>query len=169
MKNNGRSTVAAAAEVAGEAAKWDAYMHVASKIHAAVTDNRVMNNMDAGTKAIHMRLEAWARWCKISPELREYPEVSMLGRVEEYGPEAVAAFMAGGATTPSTMPAEVEIVERAVTRLGDIDRKVLTKYYLTWAPAEALARACRMREREFLNVLRRARFRVRCYVEAVET
>lgn len=162
--------MAAAAIDIGERAKWDAYVHRAAQGSVAVTDKRVMNNMDAETKAIHLRLEAWARWSKSSPELREYPEVSMMGKMEEYGPEAMASFMSNGVRVPASMPEAIEAVERAVSRLGEIDRRALTKYYLEWQPVEALARSMRpkMKEREFLTVLRRARFRVRCYVEAME-
>jgi DNA-directed RNA polymerase specialized sigma24 family protein len=66
------------------------------------------------------------------------------------------------------MPEAVEITEQAVNRLGDIDRKVIKAYYLEWAPIEMLARKCRMREREFKNVLTRARFRCKVYVESLE-
>lgn len=161
----GENMAAVAIEV-GEQAKWSAYLNQAGKAIGAVTDRRVMNNMDPETKAIHLRLEAWARWSKSSPELREYPEVSMMGKMEEYGPEAMASFMSNGVRVPASMPEAIEVIERAVTKLGEIDRKVIDAYYLRWAPVAALAVKCRMREREFLNVLRRARFRVRCYVEA---
>lgn len=158
----GENMAAVAIEV-GEQAKWSAYLNQAGKAIGAVTDRRVMNNMDPETKAIHLRLEAWARWAKSNPELREYPEENWLYKWGKYGTDG-----ASQAGPPVTMPEAIEIIERAVTKLGEIDRKVIDAYYLRWAPVAALAVKCRMREREFLNVLRRARFRVRCYVEAIE-
>jgi hypothetical protein len=159
--------VAAVATEVHEGAKWAAYLNQAVKGLTAVTDRRVMNNMDVETKAVHLRLEAWARWSKTNPELREFPEVSLMKKMEEYGPEGVAAIMGRGPQASPTMPEAIEEIERAVSRLGEIDRKVLTAYYLTWQPVEALSRKLKMREREFMNVLRRSRFRVRCYVEAM--
>lgn len=155
--------MAAVAIEVSEAAKWDTYLGHAKRGLKAITDRRVMNNMDAETKAIHLRLEAWARWSKSNPELREYPEESWLHKWGKYGTDGAAQ-----AGPPVSMPEAIEMVERAVRKLGQIDHKVITAYYLGWSPVATLAAKCRMREREFLNVLRRARFRVRCYVEAVE-
>lgn len=126
-------------------------------------DRRAMNKMDPETKVIHVRLEVWARWAKANPELRAFPESTLLGKVVEFG---IAGAAQGGA--PVTMSDAVQITERAVNKLGEIDRKVIISYYMKWQPIESLARMCRMRTREFQNVLRRARFRVRCYVEAME-
>lgn len=126
-------------------------------------DRRAMNKMDPETKVIHVRLEVWARWAKSNPELRAFPESTLLGKVVEFG---IAGAAQGSA--PVTMSDAVQITERAVNKLGEIDRKVIIAYYMKWQPIESLARTCRMREREFQNVLRRARFRVRCYVEAME-
>lgn len=161
--NKGEHMAALAVEVS-EAAKWDQYLsHAAAAVKGATTDRRVMNNMDAGTKAIHLRLEAWARWSQANPELREYPEESWLHKWAKYGTDG-----ASQAGPPVSMPEAVGVIEAAIRKLGDIDRKVLTRYYLSWKPVDVLAVTCRMRKPEFLNVLRRARFRVRCYVEALE-
>lgn len=152
--------MAAAAIDMGEQAKWDAYLAQKQK----APDRRVMNSMDADTKLIHIRLEAWARWSKSNPELREYPPESWLFKWSKYGTEG-----ASQSGPPLSMPEAIEITERAINKLGEIDRTVLVRYYLSWQPLELLSRACKMREREFQNVLRRARFRVRCYVDAMET
>lgn len=158
------SEMAAAAIDVGEAAKWDAYINNATARLKGSIDRRVMNGMDPATKAIHLRLEAWSRWARSNPELREYPEESWLGKWAKYGTDGAAQ-----SGPPVTMPEAVEVVEGAIRRLGAIDRQVLVTYYLQWKPVEVLARKCHMRQPEYLNVLRRARFRVRCYVEAVES
>lgn len=153
--------MAAVAIEVGEQAKWDAYQQ---RVVQRTPDRRVMNSMDPETKLVHIRLEAWGRWCKSNPELRAFPEESWLHKWAKYGTDG--ATQSG---PPVVMPEAVEITERAVNKLGEIDRKVVKAYYLGWAPLEELARKVRMRPREFQNVLRRARFRVRCYVEAMES
>lgn len=114
---------------------------------------------------IHLRLEAWGEWSKNNPELREYPEISLMGKIEDYGPDGAVA---SGSHPSVSMPEPVEITERAVMRLGEIDRKVIKAYYLGWAPVELLARRCHMRVKEFENVLKRARWRVSGYVAGYE-
>lgn len=126
-------------------------------------DKRAMNHMDPETKMVHVRLEAWADW--VRTELpREFPSITVLGRVIEQG----ALGAAQGTAAPINMPEAVAITEKAVLRLGQIDQKVIRAYYFNWAPVEMLARRVHMRRREFENVLRRARWRVSGYINALE-
>jgi DNA-directed RNA polymerase specialized sigma24 family protein len=120
--------------------------------------------MDGETKLIHLRLEAWGEWSKSNPELRAFPEATLLHRVAECGPQGASQ----GSRPPVTMPEAVEVTELAINRLGEIDRKVVKAYYLDWAPVELLARRCHMRIKEFENVLKRARWRVGGYVSGYE-
>jgi hypothetical protein len=127
-------------------------------------DKRVMNNMDPDTKAVHLRLEAWGAWSRNS-QPREYPAATVLARVIEQGPMGAAH---SGQRLVDLMPQEVARTERAVLRLGQIDRKVVMAYYLDWAPVEMLAPRCRMRKREFENVLKRARWRISGFIAGME-
>ena len=128
---------------------------------------RAMNHMDPETKVVHARLEEWARWAKQSG-IAGYPRQSLTEKAATYGklgvpqeplykPEAV-------------MPDHVAAVDAAICRLGEIDRKALRLYYLEWQPAEVLARKMdrSMRWRQYLNVVRRARWRVGAYLEMLD-
>jgi hypothetical protein len=114
-----------------------------------------MNAMDQETKLIHMQCEVWGRWMKENG-LTAWPKTTTLGKLMEQG--ANGASQAGA--PPLEMPPLVQQIESKVIRLGVRDRQVFTMYYTEWQPVEALARRLRMRKAEFLNVLRRARWRM---------
>jgi DNA-directed RNA polymerase specialized sigma24 family protein len=118
-------------------------------------DNRVMNHMDPDTKAVHARLEAWGAWAR-DGEIRAWPVATMLARVIEQG----TAGAAQGGRPPVAMPDEIAAVDAAVCTLGDIDKQAVRLYYIKWAPIEVHARKLGMRERQFRNVMRRARWRL---------
>lgn len=133
------------------------------RIGAMPENPRAMNHMDPDTKAVHCRLEVWGRWAR-DAHLRAWPEVTLLGKVIEEGPHG--AFCAGQAVVQ--MPDAIAQVDAAVARLGEVDRRVVCKYYLEWAAPEVLARLLGMRVREFQSVLRRARWRIGGYLSAME-
>lgn len=117
---------------------------------AAVNDTR--------DELVNLRLEGWARWSKLDA-VRAWPRRTVLGRVIDQG---WAAGEAGGARE---MPEDVAQVDSAIAKLGAIDRKVLVTFYTEWEPVNVMARRCRMREQQFRNVLKRAKWRVRLYLE----
>ncbi len=129
---------------------------------AHVPDTRRINHMDSDTKAVHYELERWGRWAR-DAGIRAWPQVTLLGRIIEEGLHGARSTGA----PPVSMPSEVERVDKAVAHLGEVDRRVIRKYYLEWAPPEVMAKSLKMRRREFDNVLRRARYRVQGYIAAL--
>jgi hypothetical protein len=130
-------------------------------------DRRAMNHMDPDTKLVHARLEEWSRWAK-DTGIAGYPHQSITEKAAKYGKLGIPQESLH--KPEPTMPDHVARVDAAICRLGDVDRKALRLYYLSWDVAENLARRMdrSMRWRQFLNVVRRARWRVAGYLDAVE-
>jgi hypothetical protein len=61
----------------------------------------------------------------------------------------------------------VAAIDAAICKLGDIDRGVVRTYYLHWEPVSTMARRHHMRVLQFQRVLRRARWRIMGYLDAV--
>lgn len=129
----------------------------------AERDRRSINHMDPDTKAVHARLEGWARWAS-GEEVRAWPRLTLLGRVIEQG--ASGAGQSG--RPPISMPDHIAHVDAAVAKLGQIDKMVIRIYYGPPDAVEVMARKANMRVRQFQNVLRRARWRVSGYLDALE-
>jgi DNA-directed RNA polymerase specialized sigma24 family protein len=125
---------------------------------------RTMNRMDDETKLVHARLEQWGRWAR-NDGIRAWPPVTILGRVMEEGPHGSRAT----GKPPTALPDVIAHCDAAVSRLGPVDRRVIRKYYLEWAPIEAMAHSLHMREASFKAVLRRARWRISGYLSAIES
>ena len=126
-------------------------------------DARRMNRMDAQTKIVHARLERWGKWAR-DTGLRAWPEVTLLGRIIEEG--AHGAQSTGRA--PISMPDDIAIVDAAVCNLVDLDRRVVRKYYLEWAPPECMARQLRISVDVFQHTLKRGRWRVASFIDGAE-
>jgi hypothetical protein len=124
---------------------------------------RTMNRMDDDTKRVHVRLEQWGRWAR-NIGISAWPPITVLGRVMEEGPHGSLSI----GKPPTTMPEAVAHCDAAVAKLGDVDRRVIRKYYIEWAPIEVMAKDLRMRESNFRAVLRRARWRISGYLAAIE-
>lgn len=124
-------------------------------------DRRAMNHMDGETKAVHFRLEAWATWAK-DHVIRAWPATTPMGRAVEEGIHGAGQQ----GRPPISMPQHIEQVDKAVARLGDIDGRVIKRYYLHWEPREIMARHFGWRVKKFDNVLKRARWRVIGYLSA---
>lgn len=133
----------------------------------AVPDRRSMNHMDPDTKLVHARLEEWAKWAK-DMGIAGYPHQSVTEKAAKYGKLGIPQEPLH--KPEPMMPDHVARVDVAVCRLGDIDRKAIRLYYLSWDVAENLARRMdrSMRWRQYLNVVRRARWRVAAYLDAIE-
>jgi hypothetical protein len=125
-------------------------------------DGRTQNRMDPETRLVHTLLEEWGRW-SYDASLRALPAVTLLGRVIRYGPQG--AFSHG--KPPLEMPKAVAVIDGAIAKLCEIDRKVIGVYYTREEPLEACARRCHMRLRQFQNVLRRARWRIMIHIPAL--
>ena len=132
----------------------------------AERSRRSMNHMDPDTKLVHARLEEWARWAKDSG-IAGYPSQSLTEKAAKYGKLGIPQEPLHKAE--SMMPERVALVDAAICRLGDIDRKAVRLYYLTWEPVEVLARRMHvsgMRVLQFQRVLHRARWRIMGYLDA---
>ncbi|MDB6104066.1 MAG: hypothetical protein JWO52_4065 [Gammaproteobacteria bacterium] len=107
-------------------------------------------------------LEAWARWARSALSGLGWAPRTLLARVIEFG-----AFGAASRGGMASLEADelCELVERAVMRLKDIERKVIVTRYLFWQPIEVSARYCRMSTGRFRTVLSAARRSVGDYLE----
>lgn len=115
------------------------------------------------TRAVDARLQEWAKWYLGKINVGNLQ--CNLGRVIEYGP---AAGHQGVAHDPE-VPQHVATVEKAVTRLCQIDQRVIKSYYgRSGDPVEQLAARMRMSVNHFRKVLNRARWRVEGYIAAFE-
>lgn len=130
---------------------------------AVMRDLRLMNAMDDDTKRVHLRLEEWALTVG-DDTANAWPKVTLLGRLIEQGPNGASQ----SGRPPVAMSDAVAVVDAAVAKLGDIDRKVIKIYYLHWASIEAMAGLAGMRIPQFRNVLKRARWRLTGYMDAHE-
>ena len=89
-----------------------------------------------------------------------WPVWTLLARVMEQGFTGAAQKGAHVFEVDEAM----ELVERAVLRLSDIERRVITKHYLFWQPPEVSARYCGVSYAHFRVILNRARRSVRDYL-----
>ncbi len=105
-------------------------------------------------------LEAWARWGKSA--LPGWPPKTLLAKVIECGFTGAAQ----GAPLPE-MDEAVQAVERAVLRLTEAERRVLTKHYVAWEPGIASARELGITYDSFRQILKRARSRVADYLDGL--
>lgn len=130
-------------------------------------DPRSVNHMDPDMKVVHARLEEWAKWAR-NIGIAGYPAQSITEKAAKYGKLGIPQEPLHKPEV--MMPDRVAAVDAAICRLGNIDRKAIRLYYLSWAPASSLARQMdrSMRERQFLNVIRRARWRISGYLDAIE-
>lgn len=127
-------------------------------------NSRVMNHMDPDTKLVHARLEEWARWAK-DLGIAGYPKQSATEKAALYGKLGLPQEPLH--KPESMMPEHVAVIDAAICKLGDIDRGVVKTYYLNWTAVEVMARKHHMRVLQFQRVLRRARWRIMGYLDAV--
>jgi DNA-directed RNA polymerase specialized sigma24 family protein len=115
--------------------------------------------MSGETLAVNARLEEWAKW--YLGKVRIGHVACNLGPVIHYGVRGTRGV------DEQEVPPHVVAVERAVCKLGEIDRRVIFAFYDRHEQsAEDLARRAGMRVSQFRNVLRRARWRIGGYLDA---
>lgn len=140
--------------------------HIASEHSTARSKNspripvatlRINNEGCAEVDAI---LEAWARWGRSLLAGIGWPVWTLLARVMEQGFTGAAQKGAHVFEVDEAM----EMVEQAVLRLSEIERRVITKHYLFWQPPEVSARYCGVSYAHFRVILNRARRSVRDYL-----
>ena len=126
------------------------------------TDRRAVSHMNSETKEVHVRLEAWAPWAKDSG-IAGFPPQSLTEKAAKYGKLGIPQQSLN--KPEPMMPVDVAITDAAISRLGAIDQKVIRARYLYWESREISAKRCGMRQRQFDNVLKRARWRVGYYIK----
>jgi hypothetical protein len=136
---------------------------VAIDVEMMVRNPQSINAMDDDTKAVHYRLEQWGKWSK-DGEVRAWPSITPMGRMVEEGPHGAGQV----GKPPISMPEPIAEVDAAVARLGQIDQRVIKQYYRYWEPTEVMARRLGMRKRQFENVLRRSRWRILGFLDALQ-
>lgn len=122
-----------------------------------------MNHMDPETKLVHARLEEWAKWAKDSG-IAGYPKQSLTEKAAQYGKLGIP--QESNFRTEPMMPDHVAMVDAAICRLADLDRRVVKIYYMRWEAVSVMAWHLRMRERKFQHILQRARWRIMGYLDA---
>lgn len=130
---------------------------------AVMRDMRSMNAMDEDTKRIHLRLESWAAAVG-SDCINAWPKLTLLGRLIEQGPSGASQQ----GRPPVSMSHADSVVDAAVARLGDIDKRVIKSYYMHWESIEINAARLNMRVSQFRQVLKRARWRLSGYIDSKE-
>ena len=131
-----------------------------------VADRRHRPRLVGGAAEIDAALEAWARWARSALAGLGWPAMTLAARVIEF-----VVMGAASRSAPSAHPVEVdqlcELVERAVMRLKETERRVIVAHYLTWSPVEAAARRCHMSPGRFRTVLHAARRSVGDYLGGI--
>ena len=140
-------------------------MSVIAEVLVSERDRRSMNHMDPDTKAVHARLEEWAKWAK-DAGIAGYPRQSVTEKAAQYGKLGIP--QESNYRSEPMMPDHVALIDAAVSRLGEIDKGVIRTYYLKWESVNVMARRHKMRILQFQRVLRRARWRIMGYLDAVE-
>lgn len=114
-----------------------------------------------GLGEVDAALEAWARWGRSGLSGIGWPAWTLLARVIAQG--FTGAAQHGGRSFE--IDEAMEMVERAVLRLTEIERKAVCKHYLYSQSHEVSADYCRITYGHFRVVLNRARRRIRDYLE----
>jgi hypothetical protein len=136
---------------------------VMSEVEQDTSRRKAMNHMDPETKLVHARLEEWAKWAKDSG-IAGYPRQSLTEKAAQYGKLGIP--QESNYRSEPMMPDHVALIDAAICRLGDLDRRVIKAYYLRWQAVAVMAWNLRMRERKFQHILQRARWRIMGYLDA---
>ena len=121
--------------------------------------------LDGPMAEVDAALEAWARWAHSALAGLGWPPWTQIAKVIEYGVEGAAACAGIHAVEADEF---CELVERAVIRLKEIERRVILEHYFHWQPLNVCARRCHMSEGRFRTVLHRARRSVGDYLDGAK-
>lgn len=123
---------------------------------------RAMNNMDADTKAVHIRLDEWSVWVKRALTVLGYPS-------ESYYHKWAALKIAPNPGFEAEMPDRPANVDKAVAGLGELDKSVIWRYYCQFRPARIWHELRGIDSQStFDRVLKRARWRTSGFLLAIE-
>lgn len=121
-------------------------------------------NMREESREAHAALEAWARWANSALSGLGFSSTNVIARLIELG--ALGASQSFG-PVPVEIDRTCEIVDRAITRLDDVEREVIYRTYLANDAAQVTAQKCGLTYRYYLDVLKQARARVGDYIAGV--
>jgi hypothetical protein len=131
-------------------------------IVVAERDRRSLNAMDTETKLIHARLEEWSNETRRHLESRGYPKESY------YHKWACLGIQPNPGHEPELSPRSAN-VDIAVTRLIEVDKAVIWRFYMQWRPVKIWEHLPGIDgKHKFDVVLKRARWRVDGYLKAIE-
>lgn len=118
--------------------------------------------MDADLQPVHARLDEWSR------EARGAFAVLALPRESYYHKWSLLGIAPNPGHWPP-MSERAANVDRAVRKLGEIDRSVIWRFYLAWRPVDIWKGLHGIKdENNFGRVLKRARYRVHGHLMAIE-
>lgn len=122
-------------------------------------------NMRDESREAHAALEAWARWALSVFSGLGYARVNAIARLIEFG--AMGASQSFG-PIPVEIDRTCEVVDRAVARLDETQRKVIYFTYLHNDAAQVTAQKCGLTYGYYREVLKDARRRVGDYINGAK-
>lgn len=129
-------------------------------------DGRHVSRLGGELREVDVALEAWARWARSALAGLGWPPWTLAARVIEFG--VLGAAVQYGSARALEVDELCELVESAVMRLKEIERKVVVYHYFNWQPVEASARYCHMMPGRFRVILHRARKSVADYLDGAK-
>ena len=122
---------------------------------------------DLALQAIEFRLEAWARWKRISGQLpiQAWNDSAILGRLID---EGWAALIHGQGFKPEPEYADEERIEKAIDALPHYLGRVIVKNYLSMIPQRYKARELGLSIETYKDYLSISKHRVIAYVDGLK-
>lgn len=117
------------------------------------------------SKEAHAALEAWARWANSALTGLGFSATNIIARLIELG--ALGASQAFG-PVPVEIDQTCEVVDRAISRLDEVEREVIYRTYLHNDAAPVTARKCGLTYGYYREVLKVARRRVGDYINGAK-
>lgn len=113
---------------------------------------------DDDLRLAHAALERWAKWASTVFVGIGWPRANLIARVIELGITGAAQAGGLGVTEADEF---CEFIDRAIRRLDETERQVVTETYLApGRPGYVVARRCGLTHGYYRNVLTRCRRRV---------
>jgi hypothetical protein len=117
------------------------------------------------SREAHAALEAWARWARSYLNGLGFAATNIIKRCMEYG---ALGHSGSFGPIPLEIDSTCEVVDRAITRLDDTERKVIYETYLRSDAAQITAQRCGLTYGYYREVLKIARRRVGDYINGAK-
>jgi DNA-directed RNA polymerase specialized sigma subunit len=125
--------------------------------------NAVLQEKEIERDDVDVALEAWARWAKQAFSGLGWSPTNIIARIIEYGLLGAIRSATGGAKIVE-VDSVCEIVDQAIGRLPEGERRVVVVFYTKWWPREVSAQKCGVTETNFRQLLHRGRRSVKDYL-----